>query len=79
MQDIFKKGADILNNKTDKSYNRFNELMKENGMSIPKVSKETGIPITCLYDWKNGNSRPKLEKLLKISTLFNVDVSEFAR
>lgn len=61
-----------------KSYGRFEELMRENGMNIPKVSKETGIPITCLYDWKRGNSRPKLEKLLKISALFNVDVSEFA-
>lgn len=46
-------------------------------MNIPEVAKILNIPIMSLYDWKNGKSRPKLEKLLKIAKLFNVDVSEF--
>ena len=52
--------------------------MNQRSMNIPKVSEELNIPMTSLYDWKNGNSKPKLEKLLKIAGLFGVDVSVFA-
>lgn len=66
-----------MRNKENNSYIRFEELLKENKMNIPEVAKILNIPSMSLYDWKNGKSRPKLEKLLKIAKLFNVDVSEF--
>ena len=60
-----------------KSYERFEELSKENNVNIPKVAETLNIPMTSLYDWKNGKSRPKLEKLIKIADFFHVSVSEF--
>lgn len=67
-----------MKNREYKSYLKFEELMNQRSMNIPKVSEELNIPMTSLYDWKNGNSKPKLEKLLKIAWLFGVDVSVFA-
>lgn len=67
-----------MKNREYKSYLKFEELMNQKSMNIPKVSEELDIPMTSLYDWKNGNSKPKLEKLLKIAGFFGVDVSVFA-
>lgn len=67
-----------MKNRKYESYLKFEELMNQKSMNIPKVSEELDIPMTSLYDWKNDNSKPKLEKLLKIAGLFDVDVSIFA-
>lgn len=67
-----------MKNREYKSYLKFEELMNQKSMNIPKVSEELDIPMTSLYDWKNGNSKPKLEKLLKIAGFFGVNVSVFA-
>ena len=67
-----------MKNRKYESYLKFEELMNQKSMNIPKVSEELDIPMTSLYDWKNGNSKPKLEKLLKIAGFFGVDVSVFA-
>lgn len=67
-----------MKNRKYESYLKFEELMNQKSMNIPKVSEELDIPMTSLYDWKNDNSKPKLEKLLKIAGLFGVDVSVFA-
>lgn len=67
-----------MKNREYKSYLKFEELMNQRSMNIPKVSEALDIPMTSLYDWKNGNSKPKLEKLLKIAGFFEVDVSVFA-
>ena len=37
----------------------------------------TGIATSTLSDWKNGKSTPKLDKLEKIASCLNVDVSHF--
>lgn len=67
-----------MKNRKYESYLKFEELMNQKSMNIPKVSEELDIPMTSLYDWKNDNSKPKLEKLLKIAGFFDVDVSIFA-
>lgn len=67
-----------MKNRKYESYLKFEELMNQKSMNIPKVSEELDIPMTSLYDWKNDNSKPKLEKLLKIAGFFGVDVSVFA-
>lgn len=77
MVKYFTERSGFVRNKENNSYIKFEELLKENKMNIPEVAKILNIPIMSLYDWKNGKSRPKLEKLLKIAKLFNVDVSEF--
>ena len=39
------------------------ELLDEKNLTPYAVSKATGIPNTCLADWKSGRSKPKPEKL----------------
>jgi repressor LexA len=43
-----------------------------------QISVETGIPYTCLADWKSGRSKPKFDKLVKLAKYFGVDVEYFA-
>lgn len=55
-------------------YEIFEQLMKANGYTAYKVSRETGIAQSTLSDWKKGKSTPKTDKLQKIADLFNVSL-----
>lgn len=55
-------------------YERFLQLLEENGITAYKVSKDTGIATSTLSDWKNGRSVPKQDKLSKIAEYFNVSI-----
>ena len=55
-------------------YERFSELLQENGVTAYKVSKATGVPQSTLSDWKRGVSYPKYDKLQKIAEYFGVSV-----
>lgn len=59
------------------SYEKYEGLAKKRGVSNYKVSKDTGIPRSCLQDWKTGRAVPKLEKFLKLAEYFGVSVSYF--
>ena len=56
------------------SYRNFEELLKSNGSTVYRVSKETGIPASTFSDWKTGRSAPKAEKLKKIADYFGVSL-----
>ena len=58
-------------------YKRLERLLEERKISVYKVSKETGIPYTCLFDWKTGRSKPKTDKMLKLAQYFGVSVTYF--
>lgn len=58
---------------------KFQKLLDERKVSIYLVSKETGIPMTCLYEWKSGRSKPKLDKLLKLAEYFGVSLDYFIK
>lgn len=53
-------------------YEKFASLLNENECSAYTVAKATGIPYTCLCDWKAGRSKPKADKLKKIADYFGV-------
>lgn len=58
-------------------YDFFKKLMDEKGITAYRVSKDTGIPQTTLSDWKNGRSKPKVEKLKILADYFGVTVDDF--
>ena len=58
-------------------YKSFEKLMNQKKTTIYRVSKDTGITSTVLYDWKRGRSEPKLDKLLKLAKYFDVPVEYF--
>ena len=43
-----------------------------------RVAMDTGISPMTLSDWKNGKSKPKFDKLLKIATYLEIDVTQFS-
>lgn len=55
-------------------YTTYAELRDAKGVNDSTVAKETGIPKSTFTDWKNGRSKPKIEKLLKIAAYFGTPV-----
>lgn len=51
-------------------------LLKEKKISLNKLSTDTGIPKSCLYDYKIGRSKPKIDKLLIIAKYFGVSLEK---
>ena len=60
------------------SYLRFEEILREKGITSYRVAKDLEISPMTLSDWKHDKSKPKLEKMIKISEYLGVEVEEFA-
>lgn len=61
-----------------KSYERFAEIISMKNITPYRVAMDTGISPMTLSDWKNGKSKPKFDKLLKIATYLEIDVTQFS-
>ena len=55
-------------------YSIFEQLLKQKGVTVYRVSKETGISQTTFIEWRQGKYTPKLDKLQKIADYFGVSV-----
>lgn len=58
-------------------YKKFAELLKKTHKTIYRVSSDTGIATTTLYDWRDGRSQPKLDKLKILAGYFGVSIEYF--
>lgn len=58
-------------------YLKFSELLQKHKVSAYKVSKETGVSQQVLSQWKLGQSTPKIDKLQKIASYFDVPIEYF--
>lgn len=58
-------------------YKNFEKLFNEQKTTIYRVSKETGIPQTTLYEWKSGRSTPKVKTLKILADYFGVSIEYF--
>lgn len=58
-------------------YKNFEKLLNEQKTTIYRVSKETGIPQTTLYEWKSGRSTPKVKTLKILADYFGVSIEYF--
>lgn len=56
------------------AYDRIIEIMKEKELTAYRVSKDTGISQASLADWRKGRSKPKIDKLQKLSEYFGVSI-----
>jgi transcriptional regulator with XRE-family HTH domain len=59
----------------EKVYEIFAELLRKHGMTPYQVYKATGVAQSSLSDWKNGKSKPKFEKMMKIADYFGISIS----
>ena len=58
-------------------YIEVKEQLKNKGMTIYRLSKETGIFVQTLNSMLNGNtSSPKLDNAVKIAKVLDIDLNE---
>ncbi|OBZ08898.1 transcriptional regulator [Bacillus sp. FJAT-27264] len=58
-------------------YEKFLVLLKKSGKTPYQVAKDTGVSTATLTNWKQGNYKPKTDKLKIIADYFGVTVDFF--
>jgi repressor LexA len=58
-------------------YIKYLELLKISKKTSYRVSKDTGISVATLSDWKHGKSKPKIDKLKLLADYFGVTIDYF--
>lgn len=62
---------------TFNSLEQIKKICKEHGISVYKLSKESGIPYSSLNNMFNRNTDPSLSTLTKICYGLNISLSDF--
>lgn len=57
-------------------YDKFQQIIKDKGITAYRVAKDTGIPTSSFSEWKSGRSKPKIEKLNKIAKYLGVTLDD---
>lgn len=57
-------------------YSKYVKLRDAKGLSDYAVAAATGINASTFSDWKSGRSKPKIEKLMKLATFFEVPLED---
>lgn len=58
-------------------YKKFELLLLKNNKTIYRVATDTGISTATLYDWRDGRSKPKVDKLKTLADYFGVSIEYF--
>lgn len=58
-------------------YQKYAELRDERELTDYRVALDTGISTATLTNWKKGNYKPKIDKLLILANYFGVPVTYF--
>ena len=58
-------------------YKKFALLLEETNKTIFRVAADTGIATATLYDWRDGRSKPKVDKLAVLAKYFGVSIEYF--
>ena len=57
-------------------YERYAMLRDKANLNDNTVAKLSNMPASTLSDWKTGRATPKLEKLIKITTVLGVKLND---
>lgn len=58
-------------------YKKFELLLLKSNKTIYRVAIDTGISTATLYDWRDGRSNPKVDKLKILAEYFGVSIEYF--
>lgn len=58
-------------------YEKYVELRDGKGVTDYRVAIDTKIPKSTFTDWKNGRSKPKVDKLKILADYFGVSIEYF--
>ena len=61
----------------DQRYEKLQQLLDKTNKTAYQVSKDTGISTATLSSWKNGEYRPKVDKLKILADYFGVSIEHF--
>ena len=56
------------------NYHKFEALVEREKTTVYRVAKATGISNSTFTDWKNGRSKPKMDKIKLIADYFGVSL-----
>lgn len=59
---------------TNGSYERYSRIVKNKGYSNYKVAKETGLSQSVFTNWKNRNTLPSTETLMKLCDFLDISL-----
>ena len=60
-------------------YEKYASFRDSRGLTDYRVSRDTGIPSSTFTDWKNGRSKPKVEKLMILAKYFDVSIEDLLK
>lgn len=60
-------------------HENYTKLRDARKLNDYRVSKETGISLVCLTEWKQGRYTPKMDKFIKLADYFGVPIEELVR
>ncbi len=60
-------------------YQKYAALRDAQGITDYRVAKDLSITPSTFTDWKNGKSKPKMEKLMKIADYFGKPIEYFVK
>ena len=58
-------------------FEKLDDLLKERGITAYRLAKDLEMSPMVFSDWKNGKSKPKVDKLKKIAEYFGVGIEHF--
>lgn len=59
------------------NYAKYARIRSQKNLTDYQVSKDTGIATATLSDWKNGVSKPKVDKLKILANYLGVTIEDF--
>lgn len=60
-------------------YKRFEELLKEKGLTAADVSRATGIAQTVFSNWKSRDGSLSFDNIVKVADFLEVPLETFAK
>ncbi|MEG2001840.1 MAG: helix-turn-helix transcriptional regulator [Clostridia bacterium] len=52
------------------------EKRLEAGLTLKQVSEQLGVSLKSVFNYERGDRRPNIEKLLKLSQMFNCSIED---
>ena len=55
------------------------KALKEKGITYCQFAEAIGVSVSAIYEWKKGNYKPKLDKLIAISKFLDISLDELVK
>ncbi|GEM_PF-2413292 len=55
---------------------RLRQLIGQHQLTIPELSRLTGVPVNTLHNWLSGQAPRKLEQVKEVAEFFNVTLDD---